>query len=87
MNDSVAGQLRQTLAGIVGTTRLVTDREERAYLSQDAFWDDAVEKAGNIPITPDVITFADAQKLGLNPGEAPIKSTGQLRETGALKKK
>lgn len=53
----------------------------------DAFWDDAVEKAGNIPITPDVITFDDAQKLGLNPGEAPIKSTGPLRETGALKKK
>ena len=42
MNDSGTGQLRQTLAGIVGTTRLVTDREERAYLSQDAFWDDAV---------------------------------------------
>jgi hypothetical protein len=59
----------------------------KAVEDVDAFWDDAVEKAGNIPITPDVITFADAQKLGLNPGEAPIKSTGPLRETGALKKK
>lgn len=60
---------------------------KKAVQDVDAFWDDAVEKAGNIPITPDVITFADAQKLGLKPGEAPIKSTGPLRETGALKKK
>ena len=53
----------------------------------DAFWDDAVEKTGNLPINPDVITFAEAQKLGLKPGEAPIKVTGPLRSTGALKKK
>lgn len=53
----------------------------------DAFWEEAVEKTGNIPINPDVITFADAQKLGLKPGEAPIKSTGPLRSTGPLKKK
>ena len=48
----------------------------------DAFWDDAVEKTGNLPITPDVITFADAQKLGLNPGEHAITT-----QTGSLKKK
>lgn len=53
----------------------------------DAFWDDAVEKTGNLPLNPDVITFAQAQKLGLNPGEAPIKVTGPLRSTGSLKKK
>ncbi len=53
----------------------------------DAFWEEAVEKAGNIPISPDVITFADAQKLGLKPGEAPIKTTGPLSASGALKKK
>ena len=53
----------------------------------DAFWDDAVEKTGNLPINPDVITFAEAQKLGLKPGQAPIKVTGPLRSTGALKKK
>jgi CheY-like chemotaxis protein len=52
----------------------------------DAFWEEAVEKAGNIPINPDVITFAEAQKLGLKPGEAPIKTTGPLG-TGGLKKK
>ena len=52
----------------------------------DAFWDDAVEKTGNLPINPDVITFADAQKLGLKPGEAALKATGPLRQTGALKK-
>jgi len=53
----------------------------------DAFWDDAVEKTGNLPINPDVISFAEAQKLGLKPGEAPIKVTGPLRATGPLKKK
>ncbi|HAV78119.1 MAG TPA: hypothetical protein DCX53_12290 [Anaerolineae bacterium] len=53
----------------------------------DAFWDDAIEKTGNLPINPDVITFAEAQKLGLKPGEAPIKVTGPLRATGSLKKK
>jgi CheY-like chemotaxis protein len=53
----------------------------------DAFWDDAIKKTGNIPIAPDVISFADAQKLGLKPGEAPIKVTGPLRQTGTLKKK
>jgi len=53
----------------------------------DAFWDDAIEKAGNIPINPDVITFDEARKLGLNPGKSPIKGTGSLGSTGALKKK
>lgn len=66
---------------------LAAASKKKAVEDVDAFWDDAVEKAGNIPITPDVITFADAQKLGLNPGEAPIKSTGPLRETGTLKLK
>lgn len=53
----------------------------------DAFWEEAVEKAGNIPLNPDVITFADAQKLGLKPGEAPIKTTGPLGSAGSLTKK
>jgi len=54
----------------------------------DAFWDDAVEKAGNIPTNPDVITFDQARKLGLDPGKAtPIKVTGPLKGTGTLKKK
>jgi CheY-like chemotaxis protein len=50
----------------------------------DAFWDDAVDKAGNIPTNPDVITFDQARKLGLDPGKGTtIKPAG----TGALKKK
>lgn len=54
----------------------------------DAFWNDAVEKAGNISTNPDVITFEEARKLGLDPGKAvPIKSTGPLKGTGVLKKK
>jgi len=60
---------------------------KKAALDLDAFWDEAVEKTGNIPINPDVITFADAQKLGLKPGEAPLKVTGPLRQTGTLKKR
>ena len=42
----------------------------------DAFWDDAVEKHGNIPLNPDVITFEQARKLGLTPG----KGTGTLKK-------
>lgn len=61
--------------------------EKKGVEDLDAFWDDAVEKTGNLPINPDVITFAEAQKLGLKPGEAPIKVTGSLRPTGSLKKK
>jgi two-component system response regulator (stage 0 sporulation protein F) len=54
----------------------------------DAFWEEAVEKAGNIPTNPDVITFEQARKLGLDPGKAtPIKTTGPLKPTGGLKKK
>jgi len=50
----------------------------------DAFWDDAVEKTGSIPINRDVITFEEARKLGLNPGSSP---TIPLRQTSSLKKK
>ncbi len=49
----------------------------------DAFWDDAVEKVGNIPINRDVITFDEAQKLGLDPG----KGEAIPRHTGPLKRK
>jgi len=50
----------------------------------DAFWDDAVEKTGNIPINRDVITFEDARKLGFDPGNS---QTIPMRQTGSLKKK
>jgi len=50
----------------------------------DAFWDDAVEKTGSIPINRDVITFEDARKLGFDPGNS---QTIPLRQTGSLKKK
>jgi CheY-like chemotaxis protein len=56
----------------------------------DAFWNDAVEKSANIPTNPDVITFDQAKKLGLNPGKGetiPIRGTGALKGTGPLKKK
>jgi len=49
----------------------------------DAFWKDAVEKTGNIPTTPDLITYEEARKLGLTPG----MGTGRLPPTGPLKKK
>jgi hypothetical protein len=50
----------------------------------DAFWDDAVEKVGNVPINRDVITFEEARKLGLDPGKG---ETIPLRQTGGLKRK
>lgn len=50
----------------------------------DAFWDDAIEKTGNIPLNRDVITFEDARKLGLDPGKG---ETIPLRQTGSLKRK
>jgi two-component system, response regulator, stage 0 sporulation protein F len=49
----------------------------------DAFWDEAVEKSQNVPTNPDVITFEEARKLGLNPGKGetlPLKSTGPLKK-------
>lgn len=33
----------------------------------DAFWDDAVEKHGNPPLHPDVISYEQAKQLGLTP--------------------
>jgi CheY-like chemotaxis protein len=46
----------------------------------DAFWDQAVEKTGNIPTNPDVISFDEARKLGLTPGKTmPVRLTGNLK--------
>jgi CheY-like chemotaxis protein len=55
----------------------------------DAFWNDAVEKTANAPSSPDVISFEEAQKLGLTPGKTmPVRWTGPLKgNTGSLKKK
>lgn len=57
----------------------------------NAFWDDAVEKTANAPASPDVISFEEAQKLGLTPGKTmPIRFTGplkDLKDTGSLNKK
>ncbi|MCC6501487.1 MAG: response regulator [Anaerolineales bacterium] len=56
----------------------------------DAFWEDAVEKTGNIPLNPDVISFEEANKLGLTPGQAgatiPRPVTGTLKSKAANKK-
>jgi len=49
----------------------------------DAFWDEAIEKAGNLPINPDVITYEEARKLGLTPDKGvtiPSKPTGTLKK-------
>ncbi len=42
MGNTDYESLKKSLQDIVSPDRLITDREERAYLSQDAFWDDAV---------------------------------------------
>lgn len=53
----------------------------------DAFWNDAVEKTANAPASPDVISFEQAQKLGLAPGKTmPVKITGPLKDPGPLNK-
>lgn len=57
-----------------------------AVTDLDAFWNDAVEKTGNLPTNPDVISFEEARKLGLTPGRTmPVKLTGSLKDTGRLK--
>jgi CheY-like chemotaxis protein len=63
---------------------LETANKKSKVKDVDAFWDDAAEKAGNIPTNPDVITFEQARKLGLNPGKGEAIL---LRNTGLLKKK
>jgi two-component system, response regulator, stage 0 sporulation protein F len=62
---------------------LATANKKSKVKDVDAFWDDAAEKAGNIPTNPDVITFDQARKLGLNPGKGetiPAKNTGWLKK-------
>lgn len=66
---------------------LASAKKKSKVKDVDAFWEDAVERTGNLPINPDVITFEEAKKLGLKPGESPIRVTGPLRGTGSLKKK
>jgi CheY-like chemotaxis protein len=63
---------------------LATANKKSKVKDVDAFWDDAAEKAGTIPTNPDVITFDQARKLGLNPGKG---ETIPVRNTGLLKKK
>ena len=49
----------------------------------DAYWDEAIEKTGNIPINPDVISYEEARKLGLTPDKGatiPSKTTGSLKK-------
>jgi hypothetical protein len=56
----------------------------------NAFWDAAVEKSGSLPINPDVISFEEANKLGLTPGQQgatiPRPVTGTLKSDAAKKK-
>ena len=39
----------------------------------DSFWNDAAEKHASMPLKPDVISFEEARKLGLAPGEEKNK--------------
>ena len=55
----------------------------------NAFWEEAVEKTGNIPINPDVISLEEANKLGLTPGkhgDTIPRQTGGLKVDQAKKK-
>jgi len=49
----------------------------------DAFWNEAVEKTGSLPLNPDVISYEEARKLGLTPDKGatiPTKSSGPLKK-------
>ncbi len=62
---------------------LFTAGQKSKVKDLDAFWNDAVEKTANAPASPDVISFEQAQKLGLAPGKTmPIRFTGPLKDTG-----
>jgi len=50
--------LRDTLASIVGADRVIQDQAERAYLSQDAFWEDAVAAVVVRPATKAALSAA-----------------------------
>jgi CheY-like chemotaxis protein len=54
----------------------------------DAFWDEAVEKASNLPTNPDVISYEEARKLGLTPGKGTggLNPPGSSKTTGPFKK-
>ena len=55
-------------------------RDKSKVQDLDAFWNEAVEKTGNVPTNPDVISFEEARKLGLTPGKTmPVRLTGSLK--------
>ncbi|MBE7534147.1 MAG: response regulator [Anaerolineales bacterium] len=56
----------------------------------NAFWDEAAEKAGSIPLAPDMISFEEANKLGLAPDREgltiPRPTSSELRLRASKKK-
>ena len=64
-------------APISATTNILTQDVENLFSQMkkqkikakdaDAFWDDAVEKHGNPPLHPDVLSYEQAKQLGLTP--------------------
>ena len=61
---------------ISATTNVLTQDIENLFSAKkqkikagdaDAFWDDAVEKHGNPPLHPDMISYEQAKRLGLTP--------------------
>jgi CheY-like chemotaxis protein len=66
---------------------LASARQGSTVKDIDAFWNEAVEKTGNIPTNPDVISFEEARKLGLTPGKTmPVRLTGSLKDDPSKKK-
>jgi FAD/FMN-containing dehydrogenase len=68
--------LHRRLAAVVGADRLVTDPEELAYLSQDAFWDDAVAAAAVRP--------ADREQLAAAVGTATAAGYAVVPRGGGM---
>jgi len=48
---------------------LLKSKREISTAELEAFWEDAAAKQGGVPTNPDAITYDQARKLGLTPGE------------------
>lgn len=71
--------LRQLLAPVVGADRVITDQSERAYLSQDAFWEDAVAAAVVRPASKQAL--AAAVRAATDAGLAVVPRGGGMSYT------
>lgn len=80
INQSETLELEKKLRTVVGADRLVTDLDERKWLSQDAFWDDAVASLAirpeNKTQTCSALAIASASGFAIVPRGGGMSYTG-----------